>query len=154
MAIAEHASFLTVDHFSEGCKKVFSDSSAAKNMKLHRTKCKNIVVNVLAPHFTESLRQDIGGSRYSLLIDESTDISVVKILGITVRYFSKGLQKIVSTYLGLVEIADGTAVSIVLAIKNLLQNVELEPQNLVGVGVDNATVNTGINNGVIEMLRK
>lgn len=51
MVIAEHTSFLTVDHVSEACKVMFSDSSAVKNLKLHRTKCKNIIVNVLAPYF-------------------------------------------------------------------------------------------------------
>lgn len=35
MVIAEHTSFLTVDHMSEACKIMFSDSNAVKNMKLH-----------------------------------------------------------------------------------------------------------------------
>lgn len=154
MAIAEHTAFLAADHLSEGCKKVFNDSHAAKNMKLHRTKCRNIVVNILAPHFVESLQQDIGGARYSILIDESTDISVVKLLGVVVRYFSKQLQKIVCTYLGLVELEDGTASSIVSAIIKMLENVKLDPKKLIGVGVDNAAVNTGINKGVCELLKE
>lgn len=40
------------------------------------------------------------------------------------------------------------------AIKNLLQNEQFEPQKLLGVGVDNAAINTGLNNGVCEILRK
>lgn len=154
MAIAEHTAFLAADHLSEGCKKVFHDSNATKNMKLHRTKCKNIVVNVLAPHFVESLQQDIGEARYSIIIDESTDISVMKLLGVVVRYFSKQLQKIVCTYLGLIELEDGTASSIVCAIKKMLENVKLDPKKLIGVGVDNATVNTGLNKGVCQLLKE
>ena len=68
---------------------MFLDSNAAKNMKLHRTECKNVVVNVglLAPHFILlRVLQDTGGARYSILTDESTDISysdnsVVMLLG-------------------------------------------------------------------------
>lgn len=154
MVIAEHSSFLTVDHVSEACKVMFSDSSAVKNLKLHRTKCKNIVVNVLAPHFMESLKDDIADEKYSLLIDESTDIAVTKLLGVIVRYFSRKLRKIVSTFLGIVELQDGTAQSIVNAIKKLLCDVQLDPQNLLGIGVDNASVNVGLNNGVCELLKK
>jgi len=50
-------------------------------MKLHRTKCTNIIKNVLAIHFVEDLRIDIEDSKFSLLLNESTDISVAKLLG-------------------------------------------------------------------------
>lgn len=152
MVIAEHTSFLTVDHVSEACKVMFSDSSAVKNLKLHRTKCKNIIVNVLAPYFMKNLREDIGDEKYSLLIDESTDISVTKLLGVT--YYSRKLGKIVATFLAMAELEDGTALSIVSDIKQVLCDVQLDPKNLLGVGVDNASVNVGINNGVCEMLKK
>ncbi|XP_066941394.1 zinc finger protein 862-like [Macrobrachium rosenbergii] len=154
MIIAEHTSFLTVDHVSEACKIMFSDSSAVKNMKLHRTKCKNIIVNVLAPHFIVILKADIGAEKYSLIIDESTDISVIKLLGVTVRYFSREFKKIASTFLGIVELEYGTTQSIVNALKKLLFDVQLNPQNLLGIGVDYASVNVGLNNGVCELLKK
>lgn len=111
-------------------------------------------VNILAPHFIDSMRDDIGNSKYSLLIDESTDIAIIKLLGVTIRYFSKTLQKIVSTYLGLIEIESGTAECIVGAIVKLLNKVEFDPKKLLGVGVDNASVNTGLNNGVCELLKR
>lgn len=103
MFIAVDGAFLTVNHISETCKKIFCDSKTALNIKLHRTKCKNITVNILVPHFIDIMKDCIGDAKYSLFIDESTDLAVVKILGVKIRYFSKTLQKIVSTYLGLVE---------------------------------------------------
>lgn len=89
-----------------------------------------------------------------MLIDESTEISVTKLLGVTVRYYSRELGKIVATFLAIAELEDGTALSIVSAIKQVLCDVQLDPENLLGVGVDNANVNVGINNGVCEMLKK
>lgn len=154
MYIAIHAAFLTVGHLSEACKNSFCDSKPAPNMRLHRIKCKNFIVNIFAPHFLDSLKDDIGDAKYSLLIDESTDIAVIKLLGVTIRYYSKTLQKIVSTYLGLVEIESGTAECIVSAIKKFLNKFNLDPQNLLGIGVDNASVNTGINNGVCELAKR
>ena len=89
-----------------------------------------MIVNVFGPHFSQCLREDIGDAKYSLMIDESTDVSVVKLLGVVIRYFSQKLQKVVSTHLGLVEIESGTAVSIMCAIKKLLEDVDLHPKKI------------------------
>ena len=84
----------------------------------------------------------------SAFIDESNDISVLKLLGISIIYYSNILKKIVSTYLGLVEIEECSAKYIVLAIKNLLRAKNLKLLNLIAIGTDNASVMTGINYGV------
>lgn len=75
MYTAVHSSIAPVDHLGQLCYMQFGCSS----LKLHRIKCSNIIKNDLAPHFNEDL--DIGNSFYSLLIDESTDVSFAKILG-------------------------------------------------------------------------
>lgn len=85
--IAEHSSVLPIDHLSELCKRALSNSKGVQNMKLHRTKCGEIIQNVLSPHFISAIKTDIGDSKYSLIIDESTDISVQKYLGMVIRYF-------------------------------------------------------------------
>lgn len=94
--IAEHCSLLSCNHLSELCKKQFVDSKAACDIQHHRTKCREIITNVLAPHFVTSLTEDIGENAYSLFLHESTDISVVKILGVCIRYFSLNCKTIMS----------------------------------------------------------
>ena len=47
-------------------------------MKMHRTKCTNIITKVLCPHFEKELTDDIGSNKSSLLLDESNDISIMK----------------------------------------------------------------------------
>lgn len=152
MFICEHASILTTDHLSQVCKKSFSDSHSA-DLRLHRTKCTNIIKNILAPHFYQELVDDIGDQEYSVLIDESTDVSVSKLLGVTVRYFSKSVKKIISTFLGLVELEDGTANNIVNGLKLLLSGLNLNIKKLIGIGTDNASVMTGTTNGVHQLLK-
>ncbi|GBP43091.1 hypothetical protein EVAR_96353_1 [Eumeta japonica] len=71
----------------------------------------------------------LGDQEYSLLLDESTDISISKMLGVSIRYYSRSLKAIISTFLGLVEIEDGTANSIVNGIKGLLSVLEIEIKN-------------------------
>jgi len=60
---------------------------------------------------------DIGDSMFSLLVDESTDISVKKQLGICIIFFSETRQSVVSTFLNILEIDNGTAASVVDGIK-------------------------------------
>lgn len=43
---------------------------------------------VIGPYFYESLVKDIDDGYYSLLIDKSTDITVNKLLGVAIRYYS------------------------------------------------------------------
>lgn len=60
-----------------------------ERLRLHRTKCSMLIKNVIAPGLLESLEKDINNTGpYSLIIDESTDISVVKLMAIMVKYFS------------------------------------------------------------------
>lgn len=60
---------------------------------MHRTKCGNIIKNVLASYFVQELRNDIRNSPFSILIDESTDISTDKYLGCTILYYSSCKKK-------------------------------------------------------------
>lgn len=65
---AVHTPFQSMHHLGEMCCKVFSDSKAA-NINLHRTKCSNIITNVLAPHFIDELLDDLKNSYFSLILD-------------------------------------------------------------------------------------
>lgn len=80
---------LACDHIGSACKVAFADSKAAIHFKMHRTKCTEMTTNVMAPYFLKRLVADVGVQRFSLLLDESTDISVSKYLGIAIRYFSE-----------------------------------------------------------------
>ncbi|XP_026805976.1 uncharacterized protein LOC113549028 [Rhopalosiphum maidis] len=119
--VAAHTSILPVNHLGELCKKVFHGCDSANELKLHRTKCTNIIVNILAPHFNGDLLNSIGSRHYSIINDESTNISVTELLGITILYFNKETGEVVSTYLALVEMITYDAVSIINAIINTLK---------------------------------
>lgn len=79
--IAQHSSILPVDHLNSLFKSNFSDSCTAMDTKIHRTKATAIINNVWRSHMISSLRADIGDGKYSLIIDESQDITVIKYLG-------------------------------------------------------------------------
>ncbi|KAI8115039.1 hypothetical protein CVS40_12684 [Lucilia cuprina] len=112
---AVHSSISTVDHLGEVCKNRLECSS----LKLHRTKCTNIIKNVLGPHFDDELRKDIGEGYFSILIDESCDVALTKVLE---------------------ELESGSAENIVIGVKNALRKFNLKTEKLVGIGTDNANV--------------
>ncbi|KAH7957122.1 hypothetical protein HPB52_015559 [Rhipicephalus sanguineus] len=120
---------------------------------MRRSKCASVIKNVLGPHFKADLAQDIGDSYYSLIIDESTDISVTKFLAISIIYHSVTKSRIMTTFLNLCTMGVCTADGIVAAVKSTLMEYCLKLERMRGVGTDNASVMTGINNGVHRKLK-
>ena len=123
-------------------------------VKMHPTNCTNIIKNVLCPHFEEELTNDIGNNKFSLLLDESNDISVKKLLGISVIYYSHSSHKVESTYLGIVQLEKRDALSIIKALKQLLISKKVNINNCIAMGTDNASVMVGVNNGVYTKFKR
>ena len=46
---------------------------------------------------------DVGSNKISLSLDENNDISIIKLLGVSVMYFSHASNKVESTSLGLAQ---------------------------------------------------
>ena len=93
--IAVKSSFLSVDDLCGILQKKFGNNA----LKMHRTKCSALVKNVLAPFFKKELKNDLKDAPFSLMVDESTDISSTKLLGVSVRYFSERMKRIINTFL-------------------------------------------------------
>lgn len=102
----------------------------------------------------ESLRNDIGNSPYSILIDESTDISVQKYLGCVIIFFDAKVGRIVNSILELGHLETSNAEGITNCFLSLIHKYKLPLENLQGLGVDNAAVMTGINNGLFVRLKQ
>ncbi|VEN44313.1 unnamed protein product [Callosobruchus maculatus] len=151
--IACHASLLAVEHLTKVCSKSF-EGDAATFLQMHRRKCSCIIRNVLEPHFINKLREDTADVSYSLIIDESTDISVHKYLGVCIKYFSILSGRLVTTSLGLWELQNVDAEGIVSCLFNVLEKYKLKIHHLQGLGTDNASVMVGINNGVYKKLKE
>lgn len=90
-----YTSISVIDHLGEAINH--STSKEEGEIKLHRKKCSNIIINVWAPYFTEQLKDNMKDQPYSILIDESTDFAVIKNLGIVIIYYSIRFRKVVST---------------------------------------------------------
>ncbi len=141
-----------MDHLCSLLKSV-GKGSKLEQLQLHRTKCSKLISKVIAPAMLTDVVSDIGDSHYSLIIDESTDISVVKFMALVVRFFSKkdGIMK--TEFLGLVEVYRATAVALHAAIKEYLNSIGLDYKNIMGLGTDGASNLCGRNNSVYTLFK-
>ncbi|XP_077399768.1 uncharacterized protein LOC144034693 [Vanacampus margaritifer] len=144
MAFAEHCSLLACEHLAMACKVAFSDSVAATNFQMQRDKCAEIINGVLAPYFLKKIISDVGNEKFSLLLDESSDVRVLKYLGVVIRYFSTKKGTVVSTFLGMIELEACDPKSIAKALIEFLDKCNIKKENLHGIGADNAPVMTAV----------
>ncbi|XP_030293899.1 uncharacterized protein LOC115594174 isoform X2 [Sparus aurata] len=77
-----------------------------------------------------------------LEIDETTDVSVIKQLDIHIRYLDNEGQ-LCSQFLDMVAIPDGTADTIVEAVRDVVDKKGIPVNRLYGLGTDGASVMTG-----------
>lgn len=87
---------------SELFPSLFPDSDIAKGFTSKTTKCAAIIDSVIAGSFKKDLAKEIRQAKYySLIIDESTDISTESVMAIMVKYFDTSEQGIATFLLGL-----------------------------------------------------
>lgn len=105
---------------------------------------------MIAPENTKSLSEFCRKAYYSLVIDESTDCTIIKNLAIVIRVFDKVCK---DRFLRLVPITDSTADGIFKATTECLNELSIPIQNMVGFTSDNCAVMTGDSNGVRSKLK-
>lgn len=84
--VAEHnVAFNTSNDLIKTIKAGISDSTIVKDLSMSRTKCSLVVSKILAKTETDELSEELRKSLFSVLVDESTDVSNTKNMCILVR---------------------------------------------------------------------
>ena len=123
--IACHSSVRSIDHLSSVIK-AHGEGSVLGALKLHRTKTAMIIKNVVTPTLQAELKKALAGKKFSLLIDESTDVSSRKILAICVRFYNDDVEDIIEEYLGSAEVLSTSGESLFTAVAGVLYNFNLD----------------------------
>ena len=153
---AEHnIGIATVNHLVPVLKSCFKDSRTAQDLSLGRTKCSKIITNCLGVRELEKLVEILKFQKFSVLVDESTDISDVKTLCVLVQFVSPHTKLVVTELLELVELdaRNSSAENIYAAFKSCLELKGIPITNVVGMASDNASVMLGTNNSFMTRLR-
>ncbi|XP_032688991.1 uncharacterized protein LOC116852590 [Odontomachus brunneus] len=137
-------------------KNIFTDSQIAKDLTLSRTKCRQIITNILAKHESEKLINNLLNNKFSILLDESTSITNDKMLCILVKYFSIENKTVITQLLELVSLdaTDCSAEKLYSAFEQCFKSKRIPMSNIVGMASDNASVMIGDNNSFKSRLKK
>lgn len=88
MFISEHnLPFQILEHLPKLIQSICPDLNIAKEIKCSRIKGTQILKKQVAPYSMMEICNILKTTKFSLIIDETTDISVVKSLAVVIRYF-------------------------------------------------------------------
>lgn len=156
-----------MDHVSEVIPKAFHDSEIAKKFSCKRTKSAAIAYNVLGKTFEEKMLADLRLDRevetetetpirpvFSIIIDESTDVSTTKVLAAATKYYSEKFQCPQTKFLCMIDLKGETAQDLFDSLNNALTERNLNLTNLIGFAADTTNVMFGERNSVVSKLRE
>lgn len=151
--VSEHnLPFAIMDHLPKLIQAVCPDSKVAAGLKCAKTKTHQIVENIVGKISSQDLCLDLRQSKFSLIIDESTDLSTIKHLCLVVRYFKK--NRVVDSFLDLIPLETANAASLFDHIVNCFTKNNIDyKENLIGFASDGANVMMGRNNSVVTLLQ-
>ncbi|XP_018571105.1 uncharacterized protein LOC108910845 [Anoplophora glabripennis] len=154
MSVVEHnLPFLYMDHLPDLLKSIAPDSEILKLLNCARTKTTSMV-KVMAVESQANLAHILTKTKFSIIVDETTDISVTKCLAILVRYVSTESNEVKDRLLSLIEVNDLSAAGIVTAILQVIDDLKIPRNNIIGFAADNAAVMMGNFNGVQAKLKE
>ncbi|KAK3909738.1 Zinc finger protein 862 [Frankliniella fusca] len=151
--IVVHSALKSIDHLTE-LLKIVGKGSRLERLRLHRTKCSKLIVNVVAPAMLTALVEDLSDSVFSLIVDESTDISTTKFLATMIKYYSKTDNVLKTEFLGLIGVYRATADALWSSLKEHLTGLGINYQKQCkGLGTDGASTLCGGTHSVFTLMK-
>lgn len=152
---AEHnVALQIVDHLVPLLQQIVPDSKIIQKAVLGRQKCTSIIKNVLAPSVTEELVDILKENKFSILLDESTDVGLNKTMCLLMRFVHPKIGNIHTQLLELLHLdaRDCRAENLYQEFKNLLAKFDIPITNVIGMASDGASVMVGKNNSFASRL--
>ena len=104
--------------------------------------------NVVSASVLEELTTELQSSKYSLLIDESTDISGMKHICLCVKFFGEKCSCIKTEFLALIPVTSATGEVLFNAISSYLKRIDVDIGNCIGFSSDGDSNVCGRKNSV------
>ena len=153
--LCEHnLSFNIMDHFSDLLPELCPDSKIAAQFQSKRTKTSSIVKNTLSPYFHEQHVDCLQKRHFSVIIDETTDVSSCKELAIVTRHYDKESFSIRCRLYDLVEEPQSDAETLFQTILNVFENNNIPLEHIIGYASDTINVMFGEFNSVVSRLKE
>lgn len=141
-----------MEHLPKLMQAVCPDSKIAKEIKCSSTKTHDIIDHIIGKESFNNLCEDLRQTKFSLIIDESTDLSTTKHLCLVVRYAK--INRIKDSFLALIPLEEANAATLFEHIVNFFRSNNIPfKNNLIGFASDGANVMMGRNNSVVTLLQ-
>ena len=151
--VEHHLPFQAMDHLSDLVTDIFPDSEIAAQFHSKHTKTRAIVKHVLADHFRGGLYEQLRKTLFSIIIDETTDISSEKLLAIVVRFFCTKERRVKRQFLKLLEVAESDAATLVRALISFFHSHSIPLKNIIGYASNTTNVMFGQHLSVVTLLK-
>ena len=155
--IVEHKlPFAAANHLVEIVKKIGQlHPSVRKGITLKRTKATYTIVEGIGREESLDIIDVLKNQTFSILLDESTDVSVTQILALVVRYVNANTMQTVDRCFDIIEVLDGTSLGLLKAVSNVLfEKHSIPPKNRIGLGADNCATMMGKVSGFQAQLKE
>lgn len=127
--------------------------TSPKNCTMISPKIQNQIIEVIGDIIIEKIVDRIRQFRYfSLLCDETTDISTIEQMTVCIRYVDMSRFIIREDFIGFVKMTSTTGIAIKNAIIQKLEKIGLSVDNLRGQGYDGGANMSGKHNGVQSLI--
>ncbi|XP_026403877.1 zinc finger MYM-type protein 1-like [Papaver somniferum] len=124
--------------------------NAPKNLKLTSPDVQKDITSAFSFEIIAAIIRDIGDSFFSILVDESKDISSKEQMAIVLRYVKEG--RVIERFVGIEHVATTTALSLKKTIANFFSRHNLSFSQLRGQGYDGANNMKGEYNGLKKLI--
>lgn len=151
--ICHNLPFLLMDFLPNLLIACCPDSRIAKSIKCGRTKATQLA-DTLGKKACEKIISDMRNSKFSLIVDETTDVSTKACLVLVVRYFDKVSKTVKDRFLGLLHLAKSDAESIYQTIIAFLDAINILIDNLIGLATDGGSTMAGHLTGLKTRLKR
>ena len=145
-----------MDHLVPMLKDTLPDSKILNDMNLGRTKCTNIIKNCLAKTETQELVANLQRCKFSILVDESTDLGLNKVMCVLVKFIPEmsGVPQTQLLQLINLDAKDCSAASLYKSFCDCLRENNIPIGNVIGLACDTANVMIGGNNSFYSRLKE
>ena len=161
MCVDRNISFLCTEVIISIFKKIFSDSKLLGKVTLSRHKITAIVKEVIAPAQKKRLAEILRNNQFSVMIDESTDISKYSFYCVVTRIADNDQKKIIDTLWDIVPAAKGPksenkksdADFVFNSVMNTFKEAEIPSESIIGFCSDTCNLMMGKCNSVSTRLK-
>jgi hypothetical protein len=102
--VQKNLPFAIADNFVDFLKKIEINHHIQKKLRCKQTKCAALIQNALGRYSQERLIETLKREKFSIIIDEATDITIEKHLAVCVRHLSDEPFVVNDNFLALFEV--------------------------------------------------